>query len=210
MTSTGYTAGILDGSITSAKDYLLRCTRAFGIAIDLKDEPLSVPTPMNFVPDPIYTEQYERQLIRVHKIQKMNIEEMREEYHTSYSSNLRSAENFLDMMLEANAKFEPILTQVKAWNPPEAFSGIKKFAIDQIEQCLYSQKWIDDAEREIKEIKDSFNDSDEAINSFKEDMLAYETKELELRKKSMDKAAENAKSRTLYMQNLVKSLEDLE
>lgn len=48
---TGYTAQIEDRRITNAKDFLLLCTRAFGVAIDIKDEPLSTPTPMEFEPD---------------------------------------------------------------------------------------------------------------------------------------------------------------
>ena len=41
---TGYTAYIEDGDITTGKDFLKLCTRAFGVAIDQKDDPLSVPT----------------------------------------------------------------------------------------------------------------------------------------------------------------------
>ena len=41
---TGYTAYIEDGDITTGKDFLMLCSRAFGVAIDVRDEPLSVPT----------------------------------------------------------------------------------------------------------------------------------------------------------------------
>ena len=55
---TGYTAYIEDGDITTGKEFLKLCTRAFGIAIDLKDEPLSVPTPTHFEPNTYYKERY--------------------------------------------------------------------------------------------------------------------------------------------------------
>lgn len=48
---TGYTSYINDGKITSGKEFLKLCTRAFGIAVDLKDESLDVPTPNYFEPD---------------------------------------------------------------------------------------------------------------------------------------------------------------
>ena len=35
---TGYTSYIKDEKITSGKEFLKLCTRAFGIAVDLKDE----------------------------------------------------------------------------------------------------------------------------------------------------------------------------
>ena len=41
---TGYTAYIENGDITTGKEFLKLCTRAFGVAIDQKDDPLSVPT----------------------------------------------------------------------------------------------------------------------------------------------------------------------
>ena len=39
---TGYTAFIEDGDITTGKEFLLLCLRNFGIAIDVRDEPLTV------------------------------------------------------------------------------------------------------------------------------------------------------------------------
>lgn len=47
---TGYTAFIEDGDITTGKEFLLLCLRNFGIAIDVRDEPLTVPTPTHFKP----------------------------------------------------------------------------------------------------------------------------------------------------------------
>lgn len=47
---TGYTAFIEDGDITTSKEFLLLCLRNFGIAIDVRDEPLTVPTPTHFKP----------------------------------------------------------------------------------------------------------------------------------------------------------------
>ena len=41
---TGYTAFIEDGDITTGREFLLLCSRNFGVAIDVRDEPLSVPS----------------------------------------------------------------------------------------------------------------------------------------------------------------------
>ena len=37
---TGYTAGIADGTITNFEQYALRCIRAFGATMHLRDESL--------------------------------------------------------------------------------------------------------------------------------------------------------------------------
>ena len=65
---TGYTDYIKDGKITSGKDFLKLCTRAFGVAIDLKDESLDVPTPNCFEPHPYYVEAYKESLKSREKI----------------------------------------------------------------------------------------------------------------------------------------------
>ena len=55
---TGYTSYIKDEKITSGKEFLKLCTRAFGIAVDLKDKSLDVPTPNHFEPDHYYEKAY--------------------------------------------------------------------------------------------------------------------------------------------------------
>ena len=42
---TGYTSYIQDGDITTGKDFLKLCLRNFGVAINMRDEPLSKPVP---------------------------------------------------------------------------------------------------------------------------------------------------------------------
>ena len=72
---TGYTSYINDGEITSGKEFLKLCTRAFGIAVDLKDESLDVPTPNHFEPDPYYEKAYKDSLKSRDKTYHMTFEE---------------------------------------------------------------------------------------------------------------------------------------
>ena len=65
---TGYTAHIEDGEITTGKEFLKLCTRAFGVAVSLKDEPLSTPTPSSFEPSPFYNESYDGALKKLEEV----------------------------------------------------------------------------------------------------------------------------------------------
>ena len=76
---TGYTSYINDGEIISGKEFLKLCTRAFGIAIDLKDESLDVPTPNHFEPDPCYEKAYKDSLVSREKAYSMTLEEAKED-----------------------------------------------------------------------------------------------------------------------------------
>lgn len=84
---TGYTSYIKDGKITSGKEFLKLCTRAFGIAIDLKDEFLDVPTPNHFEPHPYYEKAYKDSLVSREKAYSMTFEEVKEDIISKYYDN---------------------------------------------------------------------------------------------------------------------------
>ena len=42
---SGYTCAIADGSITELRPFIMRCARAFGALIDMRDSPLDAPIP---------------------------------------------------------------------------------------------------------------------------------------------------------------------
>ena len=53
---TGYTYYIENGNITTAKDFIMLCTRAFGALISMRDEPLSTPIPQEIKADTQYAD----------------------------------------------------------------------------------------------------------------------------------------------------------
>lgn len=89
---TGYTSYIKDGKITSGKEFLKLCTRAFGIAIDLKEESLDVPTPNHFEPHPYYEKAYKDSLVSREKAYSMTLEEVKEDIISKYNDNKGRAE----------------------------------------------------------------------------------------------------------------------
>lgn len=81
---TGYTAYIEDGEITTGEDFLKLCTRAFGVAVDLKDELLSVPTPTHFEPQPYYKEKYDKALSEFNKANNLTFDEAKIQMKKNY------------------------------------------------------------------------------------------------------------------------------
>lgn len=75
---TGYTAQIENGNITTGKDFLKLCTRAFGIAMDMREKPLSVPTPTQFEPDPYYKQKYDKAVEVRNKWKQMTFDEAKQ------------------------------------------------------------------------------------------------------------------------------------
>ena len=88
---TGYTAYIEDGSITTGKEFLKLCSRAFGVAIDIKDEPLSVPTPVYVEPSSYYKNRYTKAVAALNTALSMTYGEARKEMRRSNEENATSA-----------------------------------------------------------------------------------------------------------------------
>ena len=72
---TGYTYPVADGTITEFSKFALNCSRAFGVLMHMRDEPIDAPIPDKIEPTSYYKNQLDelvvrrrRQLVRVCKI----------------------------------------------------------------------------------------------------------------------------------------------
>mgnify|MGYP003204157014 FL=1 len=116
--STGYTSYIYDGKITNGADFLKLCTRAFGIAVDIKDEDLSVATPSHFKPDPFYEEMYNKAVNKRNRYKRMTIDEARQAFVEKEIKSLNSSKECLNKMIEENDRYRSVKIEVEKWIPP--------------------------------------------------------------------------------------------
>lgn len=131
---TGYTAYIENGEITKGKDFLLKCARAFGACIDLKEENLSVEIPVEFKPNTYHKERLKDAYIDLEKYKKMTVEEAQKIIKESYEA---SQENCTDSIEKAEIiaeRYANIRKDVCDWVPPTSeYENLKKFALEQID-----------------------------------------------------------------------------
>lgn len=112
---TGYTSYIKDGKITSGKEFLKLCTRAFGIAIDLKDESLDVPTPNHFEPHPYYEKAYKDSVVSREKAYSMTFEEVKEDIISKYHDNKGRAAKILEEYKDEDKKYLKVREEINKW-----------------------------------------------------------------------------------------------
>jgi hypothetical protein len=204
---TGYTAYIEDGDITTGKDFLKLCTRAMGIAMDIRDENLSVPTPTHFEPDNYYKEQYEKALDEFIKNQNMTFEEAALQMKKSHVERVTDYRKLAEKMTERNKKYQKVRDEVESWVPPtDEHKGLKKFALEQIDMCMDKPKTIEDC---IEASKEEFEINDEAVREY----MKYQ---LDLYKQDVDRAyeryqaeLERTKEKNEWMKQLIQSLENM-
>lgn len=134
---TGYTAFIEDGDITSGKDFLMLCARAFGACVDMKDEPLSKPIPHELKPSTYYHERMVDCLRRRAEYERMSLEEAEAICEDKYLHEVKCREEFKREQQKLLERYNRVLDEVKSWVPPtDDHQGLKNFAIEQIEMCL--------------------------------------------------------------------------
>ena len=185
---TGYTSYINDGEITSGKEFLKLCTRAFGIAVDLKDESLDVPTPNHFEPHSYYEKAYKDSLVSREKAYSMTLEAVKEDIISKYNDNKGRAEKILEEYKDEDKKYLKVREEVEKWIPPTPeHENLKKFCLDQIDMSLNTSlyKWCEE------DINKELDTSDDAIRKYIDDLKdqkdmqvnrAYEKYQAELKR----------------------------
>lgn len=203
---TGYTGYIKEGIITSGKDFLKLCTRALGVAIDLKDEPLDVPTPNHFEPDPYYENRYKESLKSRDKVYHMTFEEAKENLIKNFNDNKIKAKRCLTYYKDEDEKYLKVREEVEKWIPPTPeHEHLKNFCLEQIDRSLntFFYKWCEE------EINKELDTSDDAVNKYidilkddvdKEVNRAYEKWQAELKR---------VEEKTLWMKQFLDSLENM-
>lgn len=202
---TGYTAHIEDGEITTGKEFLRLCTRAFGIAIDVKDEPLSTPTPSSFEPSPFYKESYDRALKKLEEVNKMTFDEAKIQMRADYEKRISDYKHYAERETAMNEKYAKVRKEVEEWIPPtEEHEGLKKFALEQIDMCVTKQEYIDEY---LEKSKEKFDGSDEAVQNYINDIGDYYQRDAERSYKSWQEELERTHSKNEWMTKFLESLE---
>lgn len=201
---TGYTARIENDEITTGKEFLRLCTRAFGIAIDVKDEPLSTPTPSSFELSPFYKESYDRALKKLEEANKMTFDEAKIQMRADYEKRISDYKRCVKRETAMNKKYAKVRKEVEEWIPPtEEHEGIKKFALEQIDMSMTKQKYLDEY---LEKSKEEFDDSDEAVQKYINDNIQYCKDSLDRAYKSWKEEIERTEKKNIWIQKFLESI----
>lgn len=203
---TGYTAYIKDGKITSGKEFLKLCTRAFGIAVDLKDESLDVPTPNYFEPHPYYEKAYKDSLVSREKAYSMTLEEVKEDIISKYNDNKGRAEKILEKYKDEDKKYLKVREEVEKWIPPTSeHENLKKFCLEQIDMSLNTSlyEWYE------KDINKELDTSDDTIKKYIDILRDNADEKLKRAYKNWQEELRRVEEKNLWMKQFLDSLENI-
>jgi hypothetical protein len=179
---TGYTAGILDGTITDFKGFAKTCMRAFGATIHMRDEGLDKEYEPR-VPSTYNLERMEELEMTIALAEEKSIEKFIEEERELIREEILSIKEQIEKKKVAKQKLDAILQEVQNWNPPtEEHVNFKEFMIEQLESTIrfdgdvpYYEKKREEVESRVYEILDGEKIKKRVVDSLR-DSLQYQKK----------------------------------
>lgn len=204
---TGYTAQIENGNITTGKDFLKLCTRAFGIAMDMREKHLSVPTPTQFEPDPYYKQKYDKAVEVRDKWRQMTFDETKQEMIEKYNAEITQAKKSLEKYKLEDEKYKKVRNEIKEWNPPtDEHKALKNFALEQIDLSMNTDlyKYLE------MELNKKLDISDDAVWKYINDMNASCEKNVGEAYEQWQKDLKITAEKNTWMRQFLESLDSME
>lgn len=132
---TGYTVDIPKG--ISFTEYAMRCARAFGALITLREEPLDAEIPDEFEPSDYNLKRYEEAKAEVDRLRSMSQEEVKAAAEEAYQAAEEHRISKLKKNGEEQAAYAAMLERVNAWQPPSPdHVEMKEFMASQITESM--------------------------------------------------------------------------
>ena len=134
---TGYTLDLYDGKDITFEEFVLRCARAFGALIDMRDEPMDAPIPERFEPSDYHLKELIKAKKRLEEVKGWDEEKAEQEAERAYRDALKKREEFIEKNKLIHKRYEDMLSKVREWKPPTPdHVDLKKFMIQQLEDSI--------------------------------------------------------------------------
>ena len=201
---TGYTAGIVDGSIKNASEFLKLCIRAFMCCFDQRDDSLYSPLVTEFKADEYYFRSYKQAEEDLEQIENMTFDDVEAKYIKEERERIEYDKRMYERMVDEYAKYKRILDEVEKWMPPtEEHEAIKSFAINQIKMCMPTEDEIE--ERRLLSGR-AIKVSDDDIRDWYNTILVCAKRHVEIRGEMLDEQIKIAHNRTEFLRKFIDSL----
>lgn len=131
---TGYTS--ITDKDTTFKKFVLTCARAFGVCVEMRDEPIDKP-PQKIKPIKYYLKQIKKNKAKLAKLNKMSLKSAEKEAAKEHCKNLKYYQQALEENIEKLAFYNKMLDRAKAYVPPtKEHQRLKDFMIEQLESSI--------------------------------------------------------------------------
>lgn len=198
---TGLTSKIYEGKDIAFKEFAILCARSFGALIHQRDEPLDAPIRKR-EPDTYYLEELEKAKKDLDDFlaNPPTEEFLAKEWEEKVEKMKKDDAETNKKHQELKARYEAMLKQVQAWNPPTIeHKNLKNFMIKQLNESIlfdcYVSNQVEHFVTKEQYIKDSLSSM-------------HLEKQVEYYQKQWDKQIESCNNANKWIEELVNSLEE--
>lgn len=132
---TGYTAAVAEG--ISFEQFALRCARAMGALIMMRDEPSDAPIPERFEPSAYHADKLAEARTELDRLDALTPEQVAVEAVAYHAGALQRWTERTARRHEQRGQYEAMLSKVYAWVPPTTeHIGFKDFMVGQLTQSI--------------------------------------------------------------------------
>lgn len=196
---TGYTEPVCEGKLTDLRTFTLRCARAFGAYIMMRDDDMDkLPTPNQVTENSDYCQKAlamaKQDLEEVKKLRGAHVQaKLDEEYEQALSSHLEAKNKAQEIKL----RLEDMIKKVQDWHPPsKEHYGLKEFMLGQLLETVRFDGTYDTPPPKKRTPAEYMAERRE----YAERQISYFTKELELEK-------QRSQTRSTWVQKLYESFD---
>lgn len=133
---TGYTYVFEKRSDVTLSEFAWRCARAMTALILLRDEPEDAPIPDKFVPSDFYEKRLTEAKLSLAEAKGWTPEEADRRAAEAHAREVERAAAYRAEKGALRARYEAMLAEVSAWQPPATHAGLKAFMREQLETSL--------------------------------------------------------------------------
>jgi hypothetical protein len=145
--STGYTYEVAEGKVTQLPEFALRCARAIGYLVEMRDMSPDAEIPERVEPrTDYYRERLQENVKELASVVSWDAETAEEEARKANQRMLKGFLQSIRSQKDTKARYTNMLGQVEAWEPPTPeHEGLKEFMGEQLtssidHDCYYLKK----------------------------------------------------------------------
>lgn len=140
MMATGYTHPVIDGKITSLRQFVLRCARGMGATIMMRDEPLDAPIPERFEPHTSYhDEKIAAARLALATLPMLDASEADRLAGEEFDAAMAQHVKYETEEAAGRARLISLRDQTAAWET--GAEGIKDFMLEQLDMTIGKGSW---------------------------------------------------------------------
>jgi len=193
---TGYTAKLMESG-EDFKSFALRCARAFGACLDMRDDNMETPIPEKFYPSDYYAKALPKAQKQLRKLSRMTPAQQ-----LAFGANEKKRSVALHRKWEAerkeqDARLQSMVDEVQKWTPPSSeHLRFRDFMLEQLGISKNGSHWSELVAK--NEAKSEMEFYDEALEKAAREVSHYR-KEM---KKEKERCAQKNKWISLLRESL--------